>query len=346
MVPDSEFGYELLTCRWAELSWPPDEPGRKPVVVSRQLGTQQRRWDTVVLEVDADALAQRQRFGDRDIDSDLLHVVRNAPAEWEWYQDALPYPGYPWRYVRAAVHRAGGRGLIDKRKRDGRIELRQQRPYPDWVERVVAIENKPDLTASAADALAEQLEHDVETGLADEVWLATSATDDRVEPALLREMPVEAGILVTDFSEGVHADAADVQWLPSDLSRNERTDDQRTQRFELAERAYGKGWRSYHDTMRPDCRSFQLDRAGDALVPYCTAKGKCPTARECSGSCSRYGPEPPQWRTNGWPIEGGPGKGIQRLLDRRRERARERTKARDETEAERTDRGDESRAGD
>ncbi|MFW5999989.1 MAG: hypothetical protein ACOCPY_00895, partial [Halorubrum sp.] len=57
--------------------------------------------------------------------------------------------------------------------------------------------------------------------------------------------------------------------------------------------------------------------------PHCAAKEKLPTARECSGSCPEFSPEPPQWRTTGWPIEGGPGKGFQRLLERRRERERD-----------------------
>ena len=319
--PDAEFGYELLVCRFAELAWYPDGE-RRPVIVSRQLGTKRRRWDTVVIEVDPDAFAQRRAFGDRTIDSDLLHVVRHAPRTWEWYRDALPHPGYPWRYVLQAVHRAAGRDLIDKRRRGNRIEIRRHRRYPDWVERIVAIENKPDLDRSAADALADQLAHDVEVGLADEVWLATETTGDRVEPAMLRSMPVEAGVLTTDFTAGVTPESGDVAWYPSAVAPATRDPKTVTRRLEIAERAFGKGWRSYHDTMRPDCRNFELRRGGRALVPYCTAKGRMPTDRECSGSCPEFSPEPPGWRTKGWPIEGGPGKAIQRLLDRRRERER------------------------
>ena len=334
MTPDAEFGYELLVCRYAELAWHPSD-GSRPAIVSRQLGTKERRWDTVVIEVDPAAFAARRAFGDRTIDSDLLHVVRHAPADWAWYRDALPHPGYPWRYVRQAVHRAAGRGLIEKRRRNNRIQLRRKRPYPDWVERIVAIENKPDLDRSAADALADQLEHDVETALADEAWLATETTGDRVEPALLRELPVEVGILATDFSRGVDADAAAVEWYPSDLVPSgsgstesgvdapARDPETETLRLEIAERAYGKGWRSFHETMRPDCRHFELRGQGRAAVPFCTAKEKIPTTRECSGSCPSFSPEPPQWRTKGWPIEGGPGKGFKRVLTRRRERERD-----------------------
>jgi hypothetical protein len=337
VIPDSEFGYELLVCRYAELAWRPDDE-RVPVLVSRQLGTKRRRWDTVVLEVDPEGFTTRRAFGEDAIDADLLHVVRHAPATWTWYRDALPDPGYPWRYVREAVHRAAARDLVETRRRSNRIEIQRVRPYPDWVRRIVAVENKPDLDRSAADALADQLAHDVETALADEVWLATEATGEDIEPALLRSMPVEAGILTTRFGAAatddttggpvVDADAAVVDWLPSDLAptgTRERDAETIATRLALAERAYGKGWRSYHDTMRPDCRHFEVCGAGRALVPHCAVKDRLPTARECSGSCPSFSPEPPPWRTKGWPIEGGPGKGIQAVLDRRRDRVRRRS---------------------
>lgn len=333
----SEFLFELLVSRWAELAWPPEGERDSAVIVSRQLGTQRRRWDTLVIECDPEALAVRRDFGERTLDSDLLHVVRNAPATWTYYRDALPDPGYPWRYVRAAVHRAAGRDLIEKRKSGRRIEIRRKRPYPDWVRRIVAIENKPDLDASAASALSDQLRHDVETALADEVWVATSRTGDRVEPVLLEDFPVDVGVLTFDVgvdaadSPGVavDADSATVDWLPSSLPVDEDSDsftaaEKRERRLEIAERAYGKGWRSYRETMRPDCRYFDLARAGRALVPHCRAKGRCQTASECSSRCAAFEPEPPAWRTQGWPIEGGPGKGLRALLDRRRARERDR----------------------
>jgi len=331
----AEFGFELLVCRWAEESWPPIGDPQDTVVVARQLGTADRRWDTVVLECDPAGLAARAAFGAEEFDSDLLHVVRNAPAEWAWYRDALPDPGYPWRYVRAAVHRAAARGAVETRSEGNRVHLRRTAPYPGWLRRIVAIENKPDLDAAAARALSEQLSHDVETGLADEVWVATETTGDRVEPALLEDLPVDVGILAFDIdapagdAEGVSASGdvdASVEWYPGDVTppAAEQGPERRARRLELAERAYGRGWRSYHDTMRPDCRHFGLRRFGRALLPYCGAKGRSQTAAECAGSCEEFEPEPPAWRTRGWPIEGGPGKGIERLLARRRERVRER----------------------
>ncbi len=341
-----EFGFELQVCQWAENHWPPGGDHERPVVVARQLGTKRRRWDTLVIECDPEGLATRANFGSNRLDSDLLHVVRHAPVEWEWYQDGLPYPGYPWRYVREAVHRAADRGVIERRRgTSGRIELRRKWAYPDWVERIVAIENKPDLDASAARDLAPQLERDVALGLADEVWVATSATNDAVEPVLLEDIPVDAGILTVE--EGTRgASAVEVTWQPRTLDPagpgtliEERPDEteydnsacrfdvadaewKAEKRLQIAERAYERGWRSYVDSMRPDCRYFELEDSPAVARPTCTAKETNQSQRECSHNCPSFEPEPPVWRQYDWPIEGGPGKGIKRLLDSQRERKR------------------------
>ncbi|ELY51543.1 DUF5787 family protein [Natronococcus jeotgali] len=342
---DSEFAFELRTCRWAERAWPPAEDvgDDRAVLVARQLGTKRRRWDTIVFECDREALERRANFGPKRLDSDLLHVVRNAPADWRYYRDALPDPGYPWRYVREAIHEADDRGVLETRKSGNRIEIRRKWEYPEWVDRIVAIENKPDLDASAARNLAAQLEYDVALGLADEVWVATRATGERVEPVLFEDLPVEAGVLALE----PESPSADVAWYPRSLSVGEpgtrvleRPEggrrDGSAARFEyvppktkaekrlaIAERAYERGWRSFADTMRPDCRHFALRGTdGTQLRPYCGAKGRCQTAAECSGACSEFEPEPPRWRTKGWPIEGGPGTRCRRLLEERRRRRR------------------------
>ncbi|MFB6106078.1 MAG: DUF5787 family protein [Halobacteriaceae archaeon] len=342
--PSHEFGFELRVCRWAEREWPPGDRREGAVLVARQLGTERRRWDTVVVEADPEGLRRRERFGADRLDSDLLHVVRHAPAEWAWYRDALPDPGYPWRYVREAIHRAADRGVVETRRDGNRIQVRRKWPYPDWVRRVVAIENKPDLDASAADALAAQLEHDVAHALADEAWVATRATGERIEPVLLERLPVEAGVLTV-------GESVSVAWHPSRLAVDDagtvvtdrptggphdrsaarfeyRSPDAKARkRLEIAERAYERGWRSFVDTMRPDCRHFTLRRAdapggADALVPYCRAKACEQTAAACAGACPSFEPEPPAWRSRGWPVEGGPGRTVREVLERRRDRRR------------------------
>ncbi len=341
---ETEFGFELQVCQWAERHWPARED--RSVLVARQLGTKHRRWDTIVVECDPAGLAERARFGERRLDSDLLGVVRHAPAEWAWYRDALPEPEYPWRYVREAVNRAADRGLIDRRTGpSGRVELKRRWPYPDWVERIVAIENKPDLDASAARALLDQTERDVALGLADEVWIATLATDRRVEPVLLEDTPVEAGVLVVEGGRR-GADGASIAWQPGTLPVDEPgtrildrptggTHDasacrfeyadpgwKRHKRLEIAERAYERGWRSYVSGMCSDCRWFELQPTEAVARPYCAAKERHQTPRECRRSCGAFEPEPPTWRQEGWPIQGGPGVAIKRLLDRQRARRR------------------------
>ncbi|RQG98050.1 DUF5787 family protein [Natrarchaeobius chitinivorans] len=340
----SEFEFELRTCRWAEREWEPaGSDAERTVFVARQLGTKRRRWDTLVLECDRDGLRERANFGPDRLDGNLLHVVRNAPAEWGYYRDVLPHPGYPWRYVRESIHRADDRGILETRRDGNRIQIRRKWTYPDWLERIVAIENKPDLDASAARALGGQLEYDVAMALADEVWVATRKTGDRVEPVLLEDLPIEAGVIALD-PESL---SGEIEWYPRTLPANEPGTrilerpagndrdasaarfeyvDPQTKadvRLEIAERAYERGWRSFLETMRPDCRHFQLQsREGNQLTPHCDAKGRCQTAAECSSSCPDVEPEPPVWRTNGWPIEGGPGKRYRQLLEDRRRRHR------------------------
>ena len=90
----------------------------------------------------------------------------------------------------------------------------------------------------------------------------------------------------------------------------------------IAERAYERGWRRYAETMRPDCRHYELRTDETGVYPYCRAKGRTPTQGECRGSCRQFEPEPPVWRTKGWPIAGGPGAATKRLLARRRRRRR------------------------
>ena len=341
---NAEFGFELQVCQWAEQHWPPGSQ-RRPAIVARQLGTKRRRWDTLVIECSEEVLRERAKFGSRRLDSDLLHVVRNAPVEWSWYQDCLPYPGYPWRYVREAVHRAADRNLIERRKKGNRIELRRRFPYPDWVERIVAIENKPDLDASAARDLADQLHRDVALSLADEVWVATAETGERIEPVLLEDLPIEAGILTIEPGRR-GPEAASVRWQPRALAvddpgtrilenpaggehdasacRFEYADPEwkASKRREIAERAYERGWRSYAGSMRPDCRYFELRPTEAVARPFCGAKGCEQTPSQCGSSCPQFEPEPPTWRQQDWPIEGGPGAGIKRLLDRQRNRNR------------------------
>jgi len=74
--------------------------------------------------------------------------------------------------------------------------------------------------------------------------------------------------------------------------------------------------------MRPDCRHFELEPTEGVARPHCRAKGCYPTQTECAGSCPKFEPEPPAWRQLGWPLDGGPGAALKRLLDDQRARRR------------------------
>ncbi|MDR9411417.1 MAG: DUF5787 family protein [Haloquadratum sp.] len=319
-LPTHEFGFELLVCRWAELSWPPHRAAGGPVIVGRQLGEQARRWDTIVLECDPAGLRARAQFGDAALDRDLLFLVRNAPTEFTWYRDCLPDPGFPRRRLLPAIHRAAARGVLEVERRGRRVFMRQVAAYPPWVRRLIAIENKPDLDASAARRLGGQLAHDVERSLADEVWVATAlAADAGVPAALIEPMPEGVGIIGIDAhpSTGV---TGSVLWRPRRLRP---ASDDAPIRYRIAEAVYGQGWRSYASSLRTDCRHLEPRLVGQAILPWCAAKQTVPTPRGCRHACPKREPEPPQWRMQGWPLDGGPGKSLQRILEARRRRTRQ-----------------------
>lgn len=333
---DREFPFELFVCRWLERNWPLEGSleDDQTVIVGRQLGTQHRRWDTLVVVTTQTALRKRAQFGPRALDQDLLRVLRHAPPTFEWYRDAIPTPEFPWRYVRAAVRRAADRELVETRHHGRRLEYRRRWPFPEWPERIIAVENKPNLDASAADALAGQLRHDVSLGVTDETWVCTRQTDAPVEPIVLESIPVEAGILTLDPA----TETGTVEWYPRQLAvtgageqinhRAEGTPTtvspewKHTRRLLLAERVYGRGWRSYSESMRPDCHHFTLEEHGTGYIPWCGAKERCQSQRECAGSCPQFEPEPPQLRMGEWPIAGGPGSWFTEVLERRRRRRR------------------------
>ena len=318
-IPRHEFGFELLVCRWAELNWPPHHRPDATVIVGRQLGEQARRWDTIIIECDPDGLQARTDFGDRALDRDLLFLARHAPEEFTWYRDCLPDPGFPLRRLLPAIHRAAARGIIDTERRGRRVFMRRIRAYPAWVRRVIAVENKPDLDASAARRLGQQLRHDMERSLADEVWVATAlSADAEVPAALIEPMPEGVGIIGIDQASTA-AVGGSVLWRPRRL-HPARADD--PIRYRIAEAVYGNGWRSYVDSLRADCRHLQPRLVGRAILPWCAAKQTVPTPHTCRHACPKREPEPPRWRMHGWPIEGGPGQGLHRILDARRRRQR------------------------
>jgi len=311
-VVDSEFAFELRVCQWAEDNWPPTGTSDAPAIVARQLGTKRRRWDTIVVECDPAGLRRRARFGEKRLDSDLLDIVPHAPAEWEWYRDALPDPGYPGSTfarrstgpVTAVSSTPARTGTGSKSGGSIAIPTGSSASSPSRTNRTWTPARRGiwPRNSTATSPL----------GLADEVWVATAATGETVEPILLEDLPVDAGVLTLD----VDADEAETSWHPRTLAvdepgtqilENPSPSEHATtagrfeyaeppwkaqKRLEIAERAYERGWRSFADTMRPDCRHFELRADETGFVPHCTAKGRTPTASECRHACPSFEPEP------------------------------------------------------
>ncbi|MFB6156030.1 MAG: DUF5787 family protein [Haloferacaceae archaeon] len=179
--------------------------------------------------------------------------------------------------ARRDAERAVEVGFFERERRRGREYVRRAVRYPDdWFARLVGVENKPDLGRPGD--LERQLRTDVSLGAFDEVVLAT---ESYVTGAHLNRIPEEVGVWRFDPESGERTVVREPSPLAVDDPGVEptgyhplRTDvavvdaaaKART-RLRLAERAYGKGWRTYDppacaharftDDGRPRCAHFE-----------------------------------------------------------------------------------------
>ena len=271
-----EFGFELALCAHLEeaTDW----------VLGRQLGAAVqdpgRRVIDVCGVVPGPDFAERARISDRAIpgravESDVGVGRARDPRE------AVPGGADATRRL---VDRAIEAGFFEAERRGGRRYVRQAARYPDgWFDRLVGIENKPDL-GSPGD-LRRQLRLDVSLSVFDEVVLAT---ESYVTGAHRNRIPDAVGIWRFDPETGERAVLREPEPLavetPGVEPREERplrTDvavvdaaAKARARRRLAERAYGKGWRTYDlppcaqvaptADGRPRCAHF--DRVVDPAV--------------------------------------------------------------------------------
>jgi len=215
------------------------------------------------------------------------------------------FPGTSRRWARETVEAAVDAGFFERERRGGREYVRQTVRYPEWIDRVVGVENKPDLYRPGD--LELQLRKDVSLGLFDEVVLATAS---HVTGAHLNRIPGEVGVWRFDPETGERRVVREPVPLAPDGpgievldTRPGRTDvrpvtaaEKARQRRRLAERAYGKGWRVPADGF-PDCaRCTAGGRFGAGALPDCRWKGRLvDPARECGSSCPGYEPaDPPE----------------------------------------------------
>ncbi len=280
-----EFGFELSLCAHLERE--------RDAVVSRQLGASvrgRRVIDTVLVApgpgFDARTGITHETVPPLAIESGVgPGRARRAGAAFD----------VPAERASAVIERAVDVGFFERDRRGGHTCVRQTVRYPDdWFDRVVGIENKPDLDRPGA--LETQLLRDVRLAVLDEVVLATAS---HVTGAHLNRIPDQVGVWEFDPDTGERAVVREATALPTDdygveihdrgPARTEievvTPDEKARVRRRLAERAYGKGWRTY---ALPACARVAPD--GDGL-PYCPWKERVVRpATDCGPACRGHEP--------------------------------------------------------
>ena len=302
-----EFAFELALCAWLEQ----ERPDR---LYARQLGGAvhgRRVVDVVAVEPGPEFDARRALTAETipplAIESDVGpgSAVRPAAA----------FDCHP-EHARAVADRAVEVGYFERERSDGHTAVRATTRYPDWVDSLVAVENKPDLDSPGD--MRDQLRTDVSLGLFDEVVLCT---ESYVTRAHLNRLPDPVGVWRFDPETGDREVVREPAGLPVEepgielLDRKAgRTDvrpvtaDEKARlRRRVAERAYGKGWRTYElpgcarcDPASATCAGTDASgddeatppdgaRASTAGLPWCTYHGRAVhPAAECGPDCGGY----------------------------------------------------------
>jgi hypothetical protein len=280
-----EFAFELALCAHLEetTEW----------VLGRQLGAAvanpgARVMDVVGVvpspELDARAAITSETIPPLAIESDV------GVGEAVYWRDAFDcHPDH----ARDVMERAVEVGFFERERRGGRTYVRQSTRYPDdWYGRLVGIENKPDLGRPGD--LERQLRVDTALSLFDEVWLAT---ESYVTGAHLNRLPEQVGIWRFDPATGDREVVREATALPVDTPGVEpldehplRTDvalvsaaEKATTRRRIAERVWGKGWRTY---ALPACAHADVTDDGR---PYCTHFDRVvDPASDCGEVCPAF----------------------------------------------------------
>jgi len=283
-----EYGFELALSAHLERE--------REAIVSRQLGggiEGRRVLDTVLVEPGS-AFAERAAITGETIPPPAIEgpVGTGEARFWKRTVDCHP------ERAREVVDRAVEIGFFERERRSGREYVRQTARYPDdWFGPILAVENKPDLDRPGA--LETQLLTDVHLALVDRVVLATAS---HVTGAHLNRIPDAVGVWQFDPATGERAVVREPTALPTDPAGVEiiertpaRTDvhvataaEKARRRRRLAERAYGKGWRTYD---LPACARVAPDDDG---LPYCPWKNRVVRpATDCGADCAGHDPADP-----------------------------------------------------
>jgi hypothetical protein len=293
-----EYGFELRLCARLEAAGVPGigDPG----VVSRQLGTSVHAAGGRI--VDTVCVLPGPEFGARtSLTSDTIPpaVLEAAVPVGTYERVTRVFDGPPER-ARSLAERGADTGFLDVTRRDGQQVVRQTTRYPDWVGGIVGVENKPDLGRPGA--LAHQLRHDASLGVLD---YAVVATESHVTRAHLNRFPDPVGVWRVDFDR---EDPIEVVREPARLDSSGpglevlaehpgRTEvrpvtaaAKARQRRRVAERAYGKGWRTFD---LPACANATAGD-GDTALPHCAHFDRLvDPAAECGDACPGFEPADP-----------------------------------------------------
>jgi len=282
-----EFAFELSLCARLEREF--------EAIVSRQLGAGVRggRVIDAVLLAPGPGFEERAAITARTIPPEAVESDAGPGTARYWKEVLDCHPDRADDVVEAAVDC----GFFERERRNGRTYVRQTARYPEaWFDRLVGIENKPDLDRPGA--LETQLLTDVHLALFDEVVLATAS---HVTGAHLNRIPDPVGVWEFDPEAGERRVVRDPDPLPVEESGVEIIDrtpvrteirmatagEKARARRRLAERAYGKGWRP----APPACD--RVDPDGDGL-PYCPYKGRIvEPGRDCGPRCGGHQPADP-----------------------------------------------------
>jgi hypothetical protein len=294
--PVREFDFELRLCARLERDGVPGigDPG----VVARQLGTSVHAAGGRI--VDTVCVLPGPEFEDRiDLTSDAIPpaVFDATVSVGEWTRVTRAFDGPPER-TRNLAERGADTGFLDVERRDNQTVVRQAARYPDWVGGLVGVENKPDLGTPGD--LRLQMRHDASLGVLD---FAILATESHVTRAHLNRLPSEVGVWQVDHDAGTIEVVREPAPLDSEGPGLEVLDEhpgetevrpvtaaeKARQRRRVAERAYGKGWRTYD--LPPCARAEASGEAGARGLPFCSFKGRLvDAASECGPDCAGFDP--------------------------------------------------------
>ncbi len=285
-----EFGFEVALCSFLESTtdW----------VVARQLGGAVATPGSRIVDICAvkpgTAFEARTRITSREIPALAIESDVGVGKAVDW-REAFECSA---ERAQSVIDRATECGFFETERHNGRRFVRQTARYPTWIGGLVGIENKPDLGTPGD--LQRQLRIDVSVGLFDTVILAT---ESYVTDAHLNRLPEAVGVWRFDPEARERTVireptplAVEKTGVELQARRPLQTDvafvtpaEKAAKRRRIAERAYGKGWRTY---TFPDCQHITATADGR---PYCSWFDRVVNpAVECGDDCEGFQPgEPP-----------------------------------------------------